>query len=126
MRARHLAALSAFAAARSAKAMNARSISTPRPAFSTASARAAKQPANSQTFGQIGQSRARVLARVALYLASRGVPETICEAADVRTASLRSRDWAGARECALFPFRDRDGAPVAFQARAGVMGYGFQ
>jgi hypothetical protein len=50
--------------------------------------------------------------RAAHYLASRGISETICEAADVRALMLQNR------ACVLFPFRDQGGAAVAFQARA--------
>jgi hypothetical protein len=48
----------------------------------------------------------------ALYLARRGIPETIATAADVRALSLNGREFAA------FPFHDAGGAAVAFQARA--------
>jgi hypothetical protein len=46
------------------------------------------------------------------YLARRGIPEAIAEAAGVRALNLYGRTYAA------FPFHDRDGAAVAFQARA--------
>ncbi len=74
-------------------------------------------PATAATWQTLfAQSKPAMGTAAAEYLARRGIPDATSEAANARVLRLHSGGYA--RDYVAFPFCDRDGAPVAFQARA--------
>ncbi len=81
------------------------------------SAPATSAPATAATWQTLfAQSKPASGTAAADYLARRGIPDATSEAANARV--LRFYPGGYARDYVVFPFCDRDGAPVAFQARA--------
>jgi len=97
----------------SPNAINARHSATER----EQSAPAPSAPATAATWQALfAQSKPVSGTAAAEYLARRGIPDATSEAANARV--LRFYPGGYARDYVVFPFCDRDGAPVAFQARA--------
>jgi hypothetical protein len=74
-------------------------------------------PATAATWQTLfAQSKPASGTAAAAYLARRGIPDATSEAASARVLRLYPGNYR--RDYVVFPFCDRDGAPVAFQARA--------
>jgi hypothetical protein len=80
----------------------------------SSTAREQSAPATWQTL--FAQSKPATGTAAAEYLARRGIPDATSEAASARVLRLYPGGYP--RDYVVFPFCDRDGAPVAFQARA--------
>ncbi len=96
----------------SPNAINARHSATER----EQSAPATSAPATAATWQALFAQSKPASGTAAEYLARRGIPDATSEAAAARV--LRFYPGGYARDYVVFPFCDRDGAPVAFQARA--------
>jgi hypothetical protein len=74
-------------------------------------------PATAATWQTLfAQSKPASGTAAAKYLTRRGIPDATSEAASARVLRLYPGGYP--RDYVVFPFCDRDGAPVAFQARA--------